>query len=244
MSDIYNKILLFSDGAAKGNPGPAGWGVVIATPEGEVTELGGGARKATNNQMELAGVIEGLKFLEGIAGEVSVLSDSTYVLQGISGWIFGWMRRGWKTASGGEVANIGYWKRLNGLVQDRKGMGAISWHYIRGHVGTPGNERCDAIASGHAAGRSPRLYRGALADYGISIHDLPDDTSLPESKSSASRGGKKQKPHCYLSLVSGAFEQHASWPECEARVKGVKGARFKKAMTPADVSLIKRDWGL
>ncbi len=217
--------------------------MVIVTPGGEVTELGGRAREATNNQMELAGVIEGLKSLEQTTGDLAVLSDSTYVLHGITGWIHGWMRRGWKTASGDNVKNVGYWKRLSGLVRERKAQGAISWHYIRGHVGTPGNERCDQIATGYAAGKRAELYRGPLSGYRIPIYDLPDDTSLPDFKSQADRS-KKQKPHCYLSLVGTVLETHQTWAECEARVKGVRGARFKKAMTPGEADQIRRSWGV
>lgn len=240
---MFDSILLFTDGAARGNPGPAGWGSVVVTPEGRVTELGGGVRKATNNQMELAAVIEGLKFLETTTGDVAVYSDSVYVLKGITAWVHGWIKRGWRTASGGEVSNIGYWKRLSGLVRDRAELGRISWHYVQGHAGTPGNERCDQIATAFADGKPPRLYQGELLQYDVAVHDLPEDTSIPDRNSPAKRK-PKGKPHCYLSLVGGKLERHASWAECEARVKGVRGARFKKAMTEAEAREIIAGWGL
>ena len=87
-------IIVFTDGGAKGNPGPGGWGVVIVTPDGHVTELGGGASPATNNQMELTGAIEALVSVEGTAGPLAMYTDSTYVIKGIREWIWAWRRRG------------------------------------------------------------------------------------------------------------------------------------------------------
>src|SRR5689334_22942892 len=95
-------IVVFTDGGAKGNPGPGGWGVVIVTPDGHVTELGGGAAVATNNQMELTGAIRalGTTGTTGKTGKVAIYTDSTYVIKGIREWIWGWRKRGWKTAEG------------------------------------------------------------------------------------------------------------------------------------------------
>src|SRR6187431_2825816 len=90
-------IVVFTDGAAKGNPGPGGWAAVIVTPGGRVRELGGGSRHTTNNRMELTGPIEAFSFLEGTSGHVALYTDSTYVIRGITEWIPSWHRRGWKT---------------------------------------------------------------------------------------------------------------------------------------------------
>src|SRR3954454_3742695 len=93
-------IVVFTDGAAKGNPGPGGWGAVIVTPAGEVTELGArAAETTTNNGMELTGAIEALSDLRGVPGAVTINTDSTYLIRGIRAWIFGWRKRGWKTAT-------------------------------------------------------------------------------------------------------------------------------------------------
>jgi len=97
--------VVFTDGAAKGNPGPGGWGVVILTTDGQVLELGGGASPTTNNRMELTGAIQALTRLRETPGPLAVYTDSTYVINGIREWIWGWRKRGWKTASGGD-----YWK--------------------------------------------------------------------------------------------------------------------------------------
>ncbi len=98
-------IVVFTDGASKRNPGPGGWGVVIVTPDGHVTELGGGAALTTNNKMELTGAIQALTHLRATSGRLAVYTDSTYVIQGIEQWVHNWKRRGWKTATGGEVMN-------------------------------------------------------------------------------------------------------------------------------------------
>jgi ribonuclease HI len=233
------KTVVFTDGAAKGNPGPGGWGAVIATPDGRVVELGGGARHTTNNQMELSAVIAALRHLRGTPDGVALHADSTYVIRGITQWIHGWRRRGWRTADGQPVLNRELWEALAELVAER-GHGNIEWHYVRGHAAVPGNERADAIAVAFASGRPPDLYRGPLVGYGTPIHDLPDDTSLPPSRA---RGAAKPEAYSYLSLVDGRPMRHATWAECERRVKGVSGARFKKAMSAADEAAILAAWG-
>jgi ribonuclease HI len=234
-------IVVFTDGAAKGNPGPGGWGVVVVTPDGEVTELGGRAAHTTNNRMELTGAINGLGAVSDIPGPVSVYTDSTYVIQGIREWIWGWRKRGWRTATGTEVLNRDLWEQLAALT-DARGKGGIDWHYVRGHVGTPGNERVDAIADGLAQQRPVTLYSGPLIAYEVAILDLPSDTTVPARKAgSGSSGGKA---HSYLSVVDGQAIRHATWADCERRVKGRSGARFKKAMSAADEIAILRGWNV
>jgi ribonuclease HI len=235
-------IVVFTDGAAKGNPGPGGWGVVIATPAGRVTELGGGAAHTTNNQMELTAPIEALRHLRRTPGPVALYADSTYVIRGIRDWIWAWQKRGWKTAEGGDVLNRQLWERLAGLVAAR-GRQAITWHYVRGHSGIPGNERVDEIANAFALQRPPELYDGPLIQYPVPVLDLPDDTAVPARTAAASSRGKKAAAYSYLSVVDGKPMRHASWPECERRVKGRSGARFKKAMSAADEVAILHAWG-
>lgn len=239
-----NPIVAFTDGAAKGNPGPGGWGAVIVTPDGNVTELGGRAMgPTTNNRMELTGAIQALSELCGVPGAVAVYTDSTYVIQGIRAWIFGWRKRGWKTATGGDVVNRDLWEQLDALVAAR-GKGAVAWHYVRGHAGIPGNERVDEIADGRAQGQEIALYRGPLLGYPVAILDLPSDTVVPSrTPSPGGRGGARSKaPYSYLSVVDGELARHATWADCERRVKGRSGARFKKAMSQADEAAILRDW--
>jgi ribonuclease HI len=238
---MSDRIVIFCDGAAKGNPGPGGWGVVAATPAGDVIELGDAASHTTNNKMELTAAIRALTAIEGLEGPVDVYTDSTYVIKGISEWIWGWRKRGWKTVEGTDVLNRDLWQALDGLVGAR-GKGRVTWHYVRGHSGIPGNERVDAIADGLARGQSVTLYRGPLAQYTLPIFDLPDDTSVPARRDAAAGGRPAKTAYSYLSLVDGTPMRHTTWAECERRVKGRAGARFKKAVSAADETAILRGW--
>jgi len=236
----FTRTLIFSDGACSGNPGPGGFGTIVVTPNGLVKELGGRDPDTTNNRMELMGAIRGIAIAMDLdPAEIEVYTDSTYVIRGITQWIWGWKKRGWKTAEGEEVANRDLWEKLYSLVY-RPGSAKIFWKYVRGHRGTPGNERVDEIAVAFTQGKRPTLYDGPLLRYGVAIHDLPDDTSLPEPKPIQE---KKAKAYSYLSVVNGSPARHATWPECEQRVKGRSGAKFKKAMSAQDEVTILGEWG-
>lgn len=242
MTAYSQPIVVFTDGAAKGNPGPGGWGVVIVTPDGHVTELGGGAPHTTNNQMELAGVIHALEHLRRTRGKVAIYTDSAYVIRGIRQWIWAWRKRGWKTVEGTDVLNREQWEALSQLVSERGGRN-IEWHYVRGHTGVPGNERVDEIANAFANKQRPNLYRGPLIRYPFAVLDVPDETAVPERKPGTPSGNKSKAAYSYLSVVDGIPMRHATWAECERRVKGRSGARFKKAMSAADEVAILRAWG-
>jgi ribonuclease HI len=236
-------IVVFTDGAVKGNPGPGGWGAIVVTPAGHVTELGGAAADTTNNQMELTGPIEVLTRLRRAPGVLAIHTDSTYVIRGIREWIWKWRKHNWKTAEGNDVLNRELWERLGALVTAR-GKEGLEWHYVRRHTGIPGNERVDEIANAFALKRRPELYDGPLLRYPLPILDIPDDTSIPNrAAGSSSRGKSKLAAYSYLSVVDGMPMRHATWPECERRVKGRSGARFKKAMSAADEAAILRAWG-
>lgn len=235
-------IVIFTDGAAKGNPGPGGWGAIVATPDGGVTELGGGARHTTNNRMELTGVIAALRHVRGTPGEVALYTDSTYVIRGITQWVHVWRRRGWKTADKKDVLNREYWETLLELVAARGPAGAIHWRHLPGHAGIPGNERADAIATAFAAGRPAALFTGRRDDYEIGIDEIPDAGAAARVQERGSR--RRSGPgYAYVSVVGGQPMRHATWAECERRVKGRPGARFKKAMSAAEEASILRSWG-
>jgi ribonuclease HI len=237
-------IIVFTDGAAKGNPGPGGWGAIVVTPDQRVTELGGGAPHTTNNRMELGGAIGALQHVAEQPGTVAIYTDSTYLIQGITQWIWGWRKRGWKTAEGGDVLNRELWEQLSNLVAGRVG-GKVEWHWVRGHVGTPGNERADQISVAFALQQPADLYAGPLDGYPLPILQLPDETALP--KRSAGKGTaatQKTAAYSYLSVVGGVPMRHVTWAECERRVKGQSGARFKKASSAADESAILSGWGI
>ena len=135
----------FTDGACSGNPGPGGWGVVLqAINAGEIVkerELSGGAGETTNNQMELMAAISALETLDR-ASTITVVTDSSYVKDGVSTWIHGWKRNGWKTAAKKPVKNVELWQRLD-AAQARHN---VTWEWVKGHAGHPENERADALA--------------------------------------------------------------------------------------------------
>jgi ribonuclease HI len=135
------EVVIYTDGACKGNPGPGGWGAWLRSGPHE-RELWGGEVLTTNNRMELTAVIEALAALRS-RSRVSLYLDSDYVRQGITAWIHGWKRKGWRTAGGQPVKNVDLWQRLDALVQGHE----IEWHWVRGHSGDQGNERADALAN-------------------------------------------------------------------------------------------------
>jgi len=137
------EVVIYTDGACKGNPGPGGWGAVLRAGTLE-KELFGGERATTNNRMELMAVIQALASLKRPC-QVQLYLDSQYVRQGITSWIHGWKKKGWRTAAGQPVKNAELWRRLDELAH---GAGhQIEWHWVRGHAGDPGNERADALAN-------------------------------------------------------------------------------------------------
>ena len=149
-------ILVHTDGACLGNPGPGGWGVRILYPDGTVRELGGREAATTNNRMELQGALAALQAIEPRAAAI-VYSDSQYVINGLTKWLSGWKRKGWVTASRAPVKNRDLWMQL-----DAEDPGRVKWRHVRGHSGDPGNDRADEIASGFAAGKPPILADGRV----------------------------------------------------------------------------------
>ena len=134
-------IEIFTDGACSGNPGPGGWGAILRY-NGTVRELKGGEADTTNNRMELMAAIRALEVLKGGPHRIAFYTDSNYVKDGISGWIHGWKRNGWKTAARKPVKNVELWQELDELVRRHE----IVWHWVKGHAGHPENERADELA--------------------------------------------------------------------------------------------------
>ncbi len=233
-------IIIFADGASSGNPGPGGWGAIIATPEGHVQELGGGDPQTTNNRMELLGTIASLARVIDRPEPIAVYTDSVYVIRGITQWIWGWRKKGWKTAEGKDVVNQDLWKKLSGILAERpRDARPVDWRWVRGHSGVPGNERVDEIAVAFSRRGGTSLFNGPLLEYGLAIHDIPENTDLPDQRPKA----VKTAAHSYLSLLGSIPMRHKTWASCERRVKGQSGARFKKAMSADDESSILRAWG-
>ncbi len=227
--------VIFSDGAAKGNPGPGGWGAIVATADGRVVELGGYGGETTNNRMELTAAVRALEHVDEEC-DCIIYTDSSYLIQGMTAWMKGWKKRGWRTSSGDAVLNRDLWERLDELQEARSG--SIEWRHVRGHAGVAGNERADAIAASFPEGTDADLYDGPRGDYGIPLEDL-SETTPPPSKGSKRRG----RAYSYLSVVGGSPMRHRTWAECEKRVSGQPGARYKKAMSADEESEILSAWG-
>jgi ribonuclease HI len=139
-----NKIVIYTDGACKGNPGPGGWGALLRAADGAEKELCGGELDTTNNRMEMMAVIEALSALKRPC-HVILFVDSQYVLKGMTEWLHGWKAKGWRTAAKQPVKNVDLWQRLDALVHQSEHR--IEWQWVKGHAGDPGNERADALAN-------------------------------------------------------------------------------------------------
>ncbi|MCK7545888.1 ribonuclease HI [Marinobacter bryozoorum] len=138
---MSKRVTLYTDGACKGNPGPGGWGVLLRYGD-KSKELCGGETGTTNNRMELMAAIEGLRALTR-GCEVDLYTDSQYVRKGITEWMAGWKRNGWKTSARKPVKNEDLWRKLDEEVARHE----VKWHWVKGHSGVPGNERADELAN-------------------------------------------------------------------------------------------------
>lgn len=221
-----SQIIIFTDGASRGNPGPGGWGVVMVYKSGvedfKVVELGGREEHTTNNRMELTAAIKSLEFsytLNPKPYTLTIYTDSKYLIDGITKWIFSWEKRNWVTKNKEPVLNKDLWEKLLELTKFRE----IEWKYVGGHSGIAGNERADQIATEFADERVSNFFSGDISKYKIDILNLNG-----EEKKKSSKNRSRSKAYSYLSMVEGVIEKHKTWAECEKRVRGKSGARFKK----------------
>lgn len=227
-----NTVYIFTDGACSYNPGPGGYGAIVLDPNSKVTELAGGEKSTTNNRMEITAAIVSLNHVSDFTGYVRVYTDSKYLINASTKWLKGWKLRGWKTSSGGDVLNQDLWVELEKAVNSLKAQ-SLEWVYVPGHAGHPGNERADELAVAFSKNQNVTLFKGRYSNYD---HDLLKDIEKLDKgefkKKTKSGSSSKKKAHSYLSLVDGKIEIHKTWPECEARVKGRSGVKFKKALSP------------
>jgi ribonuclease HI len=135
-----NDVVMYTDGACSGNPGPGGWGTVLMSGKFR-KELSGGERETTNNRMEMMAIIQGAEALKRCCS-VDIYTDSTYVMKGMTEWLEGWKKRGWRTASRQPVKNVDLWQRLERAL----GRHEVKWYWVKGHSGIPENERADELA--------------------------------------------------------------------------------------------------
>jgi len=248
---MNQKIIIYTDGACSGNPGPGGWAAVVGLLQNHrssVVELSGRELNTTNNRMEMLATIAALDFVRHNleASEqttIRVYTDSVYVIKGITQWIFGWKKKGWKNASGEAVTNQDLWEQLDQITQvlQKKMMNKISWEYVRGHVGTPGNERCDELAVAESKNNSVYKYSGSAQGYRFDIATPPKTEPLPENNWSKDSSAKKDA--WYITLKNGVVSRYKTWAECEPKVKGVPGVKFKKVSSQSEEQEILKSWG-
>jgi ribonuclease HI len=231
---MENKTIIFSDGSSRGNPGPGGWGSIVFS-NGKVKELGGREDNTTNNRMELTASISALSNIN-TKQNIVLNTDSSYVINGITKWVYGWQKNGWKNVMKEEVSNRDLWEKLIEV----SGGKDIEWNYVGGHVGISGNERCDEIATSFADNKKVELFNGDISEYKIDLLDLEGSKEKKKTKS------KKNFPaYSYISLVNGVFKKHKTWAECEKEVKGIKGkVKFKKTESEEDEKNIMKEWGV
>ncbi len=246
MARDKEKIIAFTDGSSRGNPGPGGWGSVLVFIENDkedsrVVELGGGERNTTNNRMELKAVIETLKYIlnkepdkKGLP--ITVFTDSRYLIKGVTEWSRSWSKNGWMTKGGSSVKNTDLWKELLDLVAKID----VSLKHVEGHSGVAGNERADEIACRFADGDGFPLRECSFKDYDINLFSLKgsfnNNAKNPDKKRSSA------KPYSYVSAVDGKVRSHQNWEDCRKRVHGVSGASFKKVYSPEEEEDLMRNW--
>lgn len=232
---MHNNIIIFTDGSALGNPGKAGWGAVLVFDKKEILEIGRFEKKSTNNRMEMTSAIESLKTLEKNKNpnnktKIIIYTDSSYLFNGITKWINGWVLSGWIGANKNPVLNKDLWEQLMILNNKFK----IEWKLLPGHSGIIGNERADEIATSFASENSAILYKGGIDKYKKNILDFKTNDTDDKRK--------KMKAYSYLSMIEGVIKKHETWAECEFRVKGKKDAKFRKSINKDDEGKIIDDW--
>lgn len=225
-------ITIYCDGSSIGNPGPGGWGAVVSDGV-TVKELGGYEGSTTNNRMELTAAIEALHAITG-NGNAVIHTDSQYVINGITKWVKGWKKNGWQTKEKKDVLNKDLWEVLTLAAEQR----SVTWEHVRGHAGIERNERVDVIANGYARREPVELFHGAEDEYVAFLARMPK----PRVVSKSPKKKDTRPAYAYVSLLHGKVMSHATWAECEARVKG-KPAKFKKVFSKEEESALKHEWG-
>jgi ribonuclease HI len=239
-------LIIYTDGASRGNPGKGGWAAIVLA-DTHVMEIVGNTDHATNNQMELAGVEavlsdSGAKAWEG---PVVVYSDSMYVINGMTKWAHGWERNGWITSTKTPVENKVQWQNLLKLIREYGKR--LSVEKVKGHAGDLYNERCDELAVAAALGEKPKVFSGTVGQYKTFLSSSAMPKALKTKKTSASATadkGRKGVAYSYVSMVNGVVHADKTWAACERRVKGKKGAKYKKVFSKAEETALIQDYTL
>ena len=253
---MNNEIIIYTDGACSGNPGSGGWAAVIIYPGGRLEEFGGGEKNTTNNRMEMSAAIAALaavsRYLDfsldkGTGNttvndvKIRIYTDSSLLLNGITKWIWGWMRRDWVNSAGEPVANKELWIKLWSVAAPLRGK--TEWIHVKGHAGHSVNERCDTIAVSYSKNNPVKLYSGPVSGCGYPV--LPPSSGeiqVGKSVTAVHSSPENEKDKFYISMVNGVERCHKTWAGCEAAVKGKKGARFKKVYSQKEAEECFRKW--
>jgi ribonuclease HI len=234
---MNNDLILYTDGASRGNPGPGGWAAVILVQD-MAMEVAGSEQRATNNQMELMAVLAVLSDSAAKAhtGNIIVHSDSAYVVNGLNSWVWGWEKKGWKTVTKTPVENKDMWVKLLELLKfygDRLTITKVS-----GHAGELYNERCDELAVAAALGNEQQLFKGSRKDYEQFLKDMGTTAKKPIKKKSDAPA------YSYVSFIDGKAYADKTWAACEKRVKGKKGAKYKKVFSKEEETELIQEYTL
>ena len=220
-----NPIDIITDGACSGNPGRGGWATIVIHND-STHEYSGSAADTTNNRMELTAAIVGLQNTPR-NHEIHIYTDSQYLINGITKWVNGWQKNGWKTRTGDPVENKDLWELL--IAHTHPG---VQWHHVKGHAGHVHNERANALAQqqagSRAAGAPPHPAASPVVPHARTVAGPPSDARFP----------------CYVSLVNGVLERHTTWEDCKAATHGVSGAKFKKVASLPEYQAQLRSWGV
>lgn len=238
---MKKELIIYTDGASRGNPGPGGWGAVVLV-DGMAMELSGASKKATNNQMELEAVISTLSDSGAMAhnGPVIVHSDSAYVVNGLSSWVYGWEKKGWITSTKTPVENKAMWQKALVLLKHYGSRLEIA--KVSGHAGDLYNERCDELAVAAALGKKEKHFQGSQKDYDLFLQSIGTTAkkAAPKKKKTKDAG----PAYSYVSLVNGKVYADKTWAACEKRVNGTKGAKYKKVFSKAEETGLIQDYTL
>jgi ribonuclease HI len=237
-----NTLVIYTDGASRGNPGPGGWAAIILAGD-YCMEIAGNATKATNNQMELAAVEAVLSDSGALSwdGPVVLHSDSMYVINGMTKWAHGWERNGWITSTKTAVENKGQWQNLLSLI--RQYGKRLTLEKVKGHAGQIHNERCDVLAVNAALGKEQQLFSGKVKDYEAFLADLGYSSDSSPITATVQRS-KTAVAYSYVSMVNGIVHADKTWAACEKRVKGTKGAKYKKVFSKSEETELMQDYTL
>lgn len=252
-------IIIYTDGSSLGNPGAGGWGSVILFPDGKVVEIGGRENESTNNRMEMTAALEALKLVQKRkveAKNILIHTDSSYLLNGITMWIYAWVKNNWQTKTKEDVLNKDIWEDLYKVENYLKIKHEVEWIKVKGHNGVLLNERCDEIATGFSAQTHPILFTGNIKDYeklfGLNqaLLDRPRamvhraSPTLQEKRLGEKSKSSNKTAYSYVSEVAGKVHADSTWAECEKRVKGKSGAKYKKVFSKQEESDLVALWSL